>query len=398
MPFRKLKHGVLKMMRSKLILFSCPVKEVLPGVATALMHIGLLPGFPAIVSIVKRLPRPCLQRYTVHAPLQRAVLALRGYGETERSTGQNTPHSNFLKKRKWPRVIEDSIAYSPCAQARSFQMKVIEPTPSQAAVVMKNYLRSLGFEVSLANAQECFARSRGYADWNTLASQVDVRGKKTKAEAPVASTAERYLTAPFTVFVNGGYYDTVAYYEQATSLAEVITVMEDEERTEPFDCVTIQDALGNTVDRFIQAHTRIRVYADDGLWTTFPDTGEDLNRALALLTDHNRDIRVEEYTLKVDLGIVGITDTIEPQVIYERSASEVSPVWRIEGDRRSAEEAGAAIVFDSLDKAKAWFHGQAQIAGVSASIQPTMAPMEDLHHWVIEIDGYPKSAVLTRVQ
>ena len=57
-------------------------------------------------------------------------------------------------------------------------MKVIEPTPSQAVVVLKKYFQSLGFDVSASQVQEGFARSKGYSDWQAYVSENDPRGRK----------------------------------------------------------------------------------------------------------------------------------------------------------------------------------------------------------------------------
>lgn len=59
-------------------------------------------------------------------------------------------------------------------------MKVIEPTPSQAIVVLKNYFQSLGIPVTASQVQEGFARSKGYADWQAFVSENDPRGQKSK--------------------------------------------------------------------------------------------------------------------------------------------------------------------------------------------------------------------------
>jgi hypothetical protein len=54
-------------------------------------------------------------------------------------------------------------------------MKVITPTPSQAAVVLKKFLQQNGVELSLSVTQEASARMRGYADWQALVSDVEPR-------------------------------------------------------------------------------------------------------------------------------------------------------------------------------------------------------------------------------
>lgn len=59
-------------------------------------------------------------------------------------------------------------------------MKVTEPTPSQAAVVLKNYFHSKGIDIKLGMAQEAIALTKGYASWNALSSQVPARGETRK--------------------------------------------------------------------------------------------------------------------------------------------------------------------------------------------------------------------------
>lgn len=54
-------------------------------------------------------------------------------------------------------------------------MKVIEPTPSQGAMALQKSLAAQGIKVKLGQAQEAYARSRGYASWNVLCSQQPAR-------------------------------------------------------------------------------------------------------------------------------------------------------------------------------------------------------------------------------
>ena len=54
-------------------------------------------------------------------------------------------------------------------------MKVITPTPSQAAFVLKKFLTENGFELSLAKTQEAISRILGFSDWNVLSSVMDPR-------------------------------------------------------------------------------------------------------------------------------------------------------------------------------------------------------------------------------
>jgi hypothetical protein len=59
-------------------------------------------------------------------------------------------------------------------------MKVITPTPSQAAVVLKKFLQHNGVELPLSVTQEASARMRGYADWQALVSDVEPRTGRSR--------------------------------------------------------------------------------------------------------------------------------------------------------------------------------------------------------------------------
>jgi hypothetical protein len=75
-------------------------------------------------------------------------------------------------------------------------VNVIHPTPSQAAVVLKNYFRRKNIDLDLGTAQEAIALTKGYASWNALASNEDPRGRTGKSkqstpkEAPLAPTQD----------------------------------------------------------------------------------------------------------------------------------------------------------------------------------------------------------------
>jgi len=58
-------------------------------------------------------------------------------------------------------------------------MKVVEPTPAQAALVLKKFFASNGMDIKASLAQEAIARTRGYDSFNTLASQVPSRVKQS---------------------------------------------------------------------------------------------------------------------------------------------------------------------------------------------------------------------------
>ncbi|VTU42490.1 MULTISPECIES: hypothetical protein [unclassified Variovorax] len=70
-------------------------------------------------------------------------------------------------------------------------MNVTQPTPSQAAVVLKNFFRRKSIPVDLGTAQEAVALTRGYASWNVLAANEAPRGGKQRpgaaASKPLAS-------------------------------------------------------------------------------------------------------------------------------------------------------------------------------------------------------------------
>ena len=71
-------------------------------------------------------------------------------------------------------------------------MQVIEPTPSQAAVVLQNYLKQRGLALKLSAAQEAIARTKGYSSWNALASAIPVRGEKSaRSRKNISSEATR---------------------------------------------------------------------------------------------------------------------------------------------------------------------------------------------------------------
>lgn len=63
-------------------------------------------------------------------------------------------------------------------------MKVITPTPSQAAVVLRKFLQQNGTELQLSVTQEAVARMRGYADWQALVTDINPRtGKPYQQES-----------------------------------------------------------------------------------------------------------------------------------------------------------------------------------------------------------------------
>lgn len=65
-------------------------------------------------------------------------------------------------------------------------MDIFEPTASQAAFILRRYLKSVGVDISLAVAQECVARVRGYADWNVLAAHINPRADSSASSASSA--------------------------------------------------------------------------------------------------------------------------------------------------------------------------------------------------------------------
>jgi hypothetical protein len=66
-------------------------------------------------------------------------------------------------------------------------MKVITPTPSQAAVILKKFLQQNGMEIPLSLAQEASARMRGYVDLQALVSDVEPRTGEFRQGRPHAT-------------------------------------------------------------------------------------------------------------------------------------------------------------------------------------------------------------------
>lgn len=54
-------------------------------------------------------------------------------------------------------------------------MKVIKPTPSQAAFALKKFLEENGVSMKISKTQEAVSRLLGYANWNALTADVDPR-------------------------------------------------------------------------------------------------------------------------------------------------------------------------------------------------------------------------------
>jgi hypothetical protein len=69
---------------------------------------------------------------------------------------------------------EDSIAQD-LALSQERDLDIFEPTPSQAAFILRRRLKDSGVNIPLSLAQECFAQSRGFQDWNTLTAFVAPR-------------------------------------------------------------------------------------------------------------------------------------------------------------------------------------------------------------------------------
>ncbi len=77
-------------------------------------------------------------------------------------------------------------------------MKAIQPTPSQAAVVLKKYMLELGVDLKLGQTQEAIARIYGYADWNTLAADMPTRAaRKDKAPETMSTEASCHKCGTF---------------------------------------------------------------------------------------------------------------------------------------------------------------------------------------------------------
>jgi hypothetical protein len=68
-------------------------------------------------------------------------------------------------------------------------MSIIEPTPSQAAVVLKKFMASNGFTIGLGLAQEAIAAVKGYVSWNVLTANEPPRGSATAKKPCTSETA-----------------------------------------------------------------------------------------------------------------------------------------------------------------------------------------------------------------
>lgn len=64
-------------------------------------------------------------------------------------------------------------------------MKIIKPTPSQAAVALKKFFARKNIDIKLSLAQEAIAVSSGYPSWNELAADMPVRAEKSASSMPV---------------------------------------------------------------------------------------------------------------------------------------------------------------------------------------------------------------------
>ena len=74
-------------------------------------------------------------------------------------------------------------------------MKSIQPTPSQAAIVLKKFLAQLGYELKLHTTQEAVARTRGYESFQAFVAAVHHRGTKPEKTKPLTSAAGNELWA-----------------------------------------------------------------------------------------------------------------------------------------------------------------------------------------------------------
>ena len=68
-------------------------------------------------------------------------------------------------------------------------MKTIQPTPSQAAVVLKKFMSEIGVELKLGQTQEAIARVYGYSNWNALSSDLSPRGRKRNTSSSAAKSS-----------------------------------------------------------------------------------------------------------------------------------------------------------------------------------------------------------------
>ncbi|MDO8414732.1 MAG: hypothetical protein Q7S87_00825 [Agitococcus sp.] len=66
-------------------------------------------------------------------------------------------------------------------------MSVIQPTPSQAAVILKKFLAEKNLDIKLSDAQEALARMSGYTSFNVFTSAIPLRGPALETAMPSAS-------------------------------------------------------------------------------------------------------------------------------------------------------------------------------------------------------------------
>lgn len=73
-------------------------------------------------------------------------------------------------------------------------MDIIEPTPSQAAVVLKKFLfADAGINLRLSTAQEAIARTRGYASFQAFVADVPHRGADSQPALTSATGDRLYI-------------------------------------------------------------------------------------------------------------------------------------------------------------------------------------------------------------
>jgi hypothetical protein len=83
-------------------------------------------------------------------------------------------------------------------------MSVIQPTPSQAAVILKKFLAEKNLDIKLSDAQEALARMSGYASFSVLTSAIPLRGHTTTQRGSSLPSTEDVEVAM--LFSIGGRY------------------------------------------------------------------------------------------------------------------------------------------------------------------------------------------------
>jgi hypothetical protein len=147
-------------------------------------------------------------------------------------------------------------------------MKVITPTPSQAAVVLRKFLQQGGVEIPLSLAQEASARMRGYADWQALVSDVEPRTGQHKGASLGANVDLQNVTWTVEGAGGAGMRDERIYVGDSVRLFALLlngeAVFTDAERgaltlrhTEPLGWVVFSFSDGSALTRDVLESTAL---------------------------------------------------------------------------------------------------------------------------------------------